>query len=81
MQTGLAGIRSAAPFFAKVVVAPQPGSLGSFTATHPHPGGEIRVKLAFADGRATGTVETPVAGDFVYGNQKLALRPGLNEIR
>ena len=40
MQTGLAGIRSAAPFFTKVRIAPHPGSLKKIVASYPHPSGE-----------------------------------------
>ena len=81
MQRGLAGIRSSAPFFGRVEVAPCPGSLKSIRAVHPHPQGEIKVELAFAGGKATGTVVTPVPGEFAFGGQKLALKPGENRIR
>ena len=80
MQTGLAGVKSAAPFFEKVLVAPAPGSLSELKTSHPHPKGWIEVELKFTDGKATGTVRTPVAGRFVYGDQSLELKPGLNEI-
>ena len=80
MQAGLAGIRSAAPFFEKVRVAPCPGSLTSLTAKHPHPQGFVEVDLKFADGKASGTVKTPVAGEFVFGGQRIALAPGENRI-
>lgn len=81
MQTGLAGIRSAAPFFEKVLVAPCPGMLAALQATHPHPHGSIIVNLHFVNGHAAGTVRTPVEGSFVFGDQKVNLVPGLNEIR
>ena len=81
MQTGLAGIRPAAPFFEKVLVAPCPGGLRSLTARHPHPRGFVDVDLKFADGKATGTVRTPVAGTFVFGGQKIELAVGANEIK
>ena len=81
MQAGLAGIRSSAPFFERVRVAPAPGDLKSLTARHPHPDGWIEVDLAFADGKACGSVVTPVAGEFVFGEQKLELKPGVNSIR
>ena len=81
MQTGLAGIRSAAPFFAKVRVAPCPGGLKELHAKHPHPDGFVTVDLAFAGGRATGRVDTPVPGEFVYGGQVIPLKRGANVIR
>ena len=81
MQAGLAGIRSDAPFFRRVRVAPCPGSLTELTAKHPHPDGFVEVELRFDGGRATGTVKTPVAGEFAYGDQLLELTPGTNAIR
>jgi len=80
MQTGLAGIRSAAPFFAKVRVAPCPGGLKEIRAKHPHPQGFVEVDLTFADGRATGTVKTPVPGTFVYGGRTVELKVGTNAL-
>ena len=81
MQTGLAGIRSDAPFFRKVRVAPSPGSLTELSAKHPHPQGFIEVNLKFANGTASGTVKTPVPGTFVFGDQRISLIPGENVIR
>ena len=79
LRTGVAGIRSDAPFFARVKVAPQPGPLTSLRASYPHPSGKlIAVDLAFAGGRARGTVTTPVAGTFAFGGETVALVPGVN---
>ena len=81
LRTGVAGIRSAAPFFEKVRVAPQPGGLRSIKASYPHPSGKmIEVDLSFADGKAYGRVTTPVAGEFVFGDVVKPLVPGVNEI-
>ena len=81
LRTGVAGIRSAAPFFEKVRVAPQPGGLKSFKASYPHPSGKmIDVDLSFKDGRAHGRVTTPVPGEFVFGGETKALSVGDNEI-
>ena len=76
MQTGLAGIRSDAPFFARVRIAPCPGGLPDLKARHPHPQGWVEVDLKFRDGRATGVVRTPVPGTFAYGSQEVALAAG-----
>ena len=81
MQRGLAGIRSAAPFFARVRIAPAPGYLKSLAATHPHPQGLVKVDLKFDGGKAKGVVETPVPGEFVFGGKTVALKAGRNEIR
>ena len=81
LRTGVAGIRSDAPFFARVKVAPQPGPLKSFKASYPHPSGKmIEVELSFDGDRAIGVVTTPVAGTFVYGGKTVELQPGRNEI-
>ena len=80
MQTGLAGIKSAAPFFEKVLVAPCPGGLKTLKATHPHPKGWIEVDLKFDGDKATGTVVTPVPGVFEFGGKTVELNAGINAI-
>ena len=81
LRTGVAGIRSAAPFFTRVKIAPQPGALKSVRASYPHPSGKmIEVDLKFADGKASGTVTTPVAGTFEFGGLKRELVPGVNAL-
>ena len=81
LRTGVAGIRSAAPFFAKVRIAPQPAGLKSVKASYPHPSGRmIEVDLSFEGGKAHGRVTTPVAGEFVFGGETRALTVGVNEI-
>ena len=83
MQSGIAGIRSDAPWFEKVIVNPLPGALKSLKAKHPHPKGWIEVDLKF-DGEtetAKGTVNTPVPGKFFCGKTVQDLVPGINEIR
>jgi len=81
LRTGIAGIRSAAPFFEQVRVAPQPGSLKTVKASYPHPSGKfIEVDLSFENGKAKGVVTTPVPGTFEFGGQTKALAVGRNEI-
>lgn len=80
MQTGLAGIRSAAPFFEKVLVAPCPGGLKELKARHPHPRGWIEVDLRFDGYKARGTVATPVSGTFAFGGKEISLHSGENQI-
>ena len=80
MQTGLAGIKSAAPFFEKVRVAPCPGGLKSLKAMHPHPQGWIKVDLAFDGAKATGTVSTPVPGTFEFAGRTVELKVGNNAL-
>ena len=80
MQSGLAGIRSDAPFFEKVLVAPQPGALKSLKCRHPHPQGWIEVELEFTAAGARGTVATPVPGTFAFGGTTRELHRGVNRI-
>jgi hypothetical protein len=80
MQTGLAGIKPAAPFFEKVRVAPCPGGLKSLKATHPHPKGWIEVDLKFDGDKATGMVVTPVSGVFEFGGKTVGLKAGINAL-
>ena len=82
LQSGTAGVQPAAPFFRKVRVAPQPGSLTFVKAKVPHPQGFVEVDLRFADGAATGTVTLPagVDGEFDFGGRRVALVPGANRI-
>jgi hypothetical protein len=80
MQTGLAGIKSNAPWFKSVIVAPQPGNLKEISAKHPHPVGFIEVELKFSRGKVSGTVKTPVEGVFVWRGKRVALSAGENSI-
>jgi len=81
-HAGLAGIRPAAPLFARVQVAPSPGGLKAIRAETPHPKGMVRVRLDFADGEASGTVELPpgVDGFFRWRDVESPLQPGVNTI-
>ena len=79
LRTGVAGIRSAAPFYERVRIAPQPAWLKNIKASYPHPSGKmIEVDLEFADGRVSGRVATPVPGEFVFGGRTFGLKPGEN---
>lgn len=80
MQTGLAGVRPAAPFFEKVMVAPSPGGLTELKACHPHPKGWVEVYLKFDGDKVSGVVNTPVSGLFKFGTLELGLKPGENRI-
>ena len=82
MHTGLAGVKSAAPRYSKVLVAPQPGTLRFIKSSTPTPHGAVQLDLSFADGGASGTVTLPAGldGDFEWNGERTALRPGKNEI-
>ena len=82
MQRGLAGIDSAAPFYGRVRVAPQPGTLHSIKARAPHPKGFIEESLTFSGDTVSGTVVLPVSveGEFVWKGRVVPLHSGSNEI-
>ena len=80
---GLAGISPAAPFFGRVRVAPQPGTLGRIDCTMPHPRGRISVSLRFDGTRTEGQVTLPdgIDGEFAWRGRTLALHGGRNEVK
>lgn len=82
MQTGLAGIRSAAPRFAAVRIAPCPGGLKKIAARHPHPQGWIEVDLDFSGTTTKGVVKTPVPGTFTcpLTGRTIDLKVGSNRL-
>ena len=82
LQTGIAGVSPASPFFKTVRVAPQPGGLKRIETHVPHPDGFIDVALNFAGEKVSGTVSLPenISGVFEYAGAVLPLHPGLNEI-
>lgn len=81
-HTGVAGVSPAAPFFAAVRVAPNPGTLKRVHAKTPHPKGFVETDFAFADGQVKGTVTLPagVDGTFVWRGRERKLVAGRNEI-
>ncbi len=78
----LLGIRPTAPGFARVLVAPQPGSLAWIEGTMPHPQGQIKVRMEQDKQNWRVLVELPAGleGEFVCGSTRQSLRPGRNEI-
>lgn len=80
-HSGVAGVRPAAPFFARVRVAPSPGPLDRIWAKMPHPKGFVETDLEFK-GHVRGVVKLPedVTGVFVWRGVEHPLKQGLNEI-
>ena len=79
----LAGVTPAAPFFAKVRVAPSPGSLRSVRAKTPHPRGFVEADFRFDEkGGVSGSVTLPdgVTGEFVWKGEPRPLQPGFNDV-
>lgn len=76
------GIRSAAPGFRKILVAPALGPLKRAAGKMPHPAGEIRVAYRRSEGALNASVALPagIDGAFVWHGQTLALHGGDNSI-
>lgn len=80
-RAGIAGITSAAPFFEKVRIAPQPADLKVVKASWPHPSGKmIEVDLAFDGDKVKGSVFTPVAGTFEWKGKTILLKAGKTSV-
>ena len=82
LHTGIAGVKSAAPFYGKVLVAPQPGHLKFIRSATPTPKGMVELDLRFDGGKATGKVTLPAGldGTFEWKGAKKPLKSGVNEI-
>jgi len=82
LHTGVAGVRSAAPWYEKVLVAPQPAHLKFIRSKTPTPKGDVVLDLHFGGGKATGTVTLPegLSGVFRWAGADSALRSGVNAI-
>ena len=82
LHSAFAGVEPAAPFFAKVRVAPQPAGMRFIRAKTPHPKGFVETDLRFEGGAAKGTVTLPegVSGAFVWKGREQPLKSGANDV-
>lgn len=85
MLASIAGIRPAAPGFAKVRVAPMPGSLEHFAASATHPSGKVAVSFCRNSREgvsASFVIRLPpgVTGALSYAGASYALGSGENRI-
>ena len=82
LHTGVAGVRSAAPWYEKVLVAPCPAHLKFIRSSTPTPKGNVVLDLCFEGGRATGTVTLPAGldGTFRWNGAETPLKPGVNPV-
>lgn len=71
-----AGITPFAPGFAKVQIAPNPGSLDSLNVSMPHPRGEIRVSLQKNSNGWVADVQLPAGtpGEFLWQGRSFNLK-------
>ncbi|MGN6358577.1 MAG: family 78 glycoside hydrolase catalytic domain [Novosphingobium sp.] len=76
----VAGIRPAAPGFARVGIEPHLGRIGSLDAAMPHPAGLIQTRYRRVGNALDVTIVLPAGlfGDFVIGRERRALKPGVN---
>jgi hypothetical protein len=79
----IAGIRPAAPGFARVRIAPCPGPIPRASVRIPHPGGGwIDAELAFAGKTLSGSIQLPdgIDGTLAWCGSERPLHPGRNDI-
>lgn len=83
LHTGIAGVQSAAPFYGRVRVAPQPAHLKWIRSSTPTPKGLVKLDLRFDDGKVVGTVTLPenLSGEFVWAGAVTPLHAGVNEVK
>ena len=83
LHAGVAGVRSAAPFYGRVLVDPQPGHLRRIVSSTPTPRGDVELDLRFdGEGGVSGSVALPpgLPGDFRWNGVSIPLAPGKNAI-
>ena len=78
LHTGVAGVKSAAPFYAKVLVEPQPAHLKHISSVTPTPKGDVKLDLAFDGDKVSGIVTLPagLAGMFRWNGVDMPLEDG-----
>ena len=83
LHTGVAGVKSDAPFYGKVLVEPQPAHLKRIRSSTPTPKGMIALELAFENDGVSGAVTLPegLPGTFRWKGVDRPLQPGRNMIR
>ena len=82
LHTGVAGVKSAAPFYKKVLVEPQPAHLKSIRSSTPTPKGDVKLDLSFYGTKVCGTVALPegLSGTFRWNGVDAPLSSGRNAI-
>jgi hypothetical protein len=82
LQATIAGVRPAAPGFARVDIAPSPGRLRHIQSRMPHPRGFIETDLEFGEGTCRGCVVLPegIEGVFRWRGQTAQLRTGRQDV-
>ncbi len=75
-------MRSAAPWYEKVLVAPQPAHLKFIRSSTPTPKGAVVLDLRFDGGRVEGVVTLPagLSGEFEWKGHRIPLPSGVNKV-
>ena len=75
-------MKSAAPFYEKVLVEPQPAHLKRIRSSTPTPKGDVKLDLLFEDGNVKGTVSLPqgLSGVFRWKGRDTPLSSGSNAV-
>ena len=78
LHAGVAGVRSAAPFYAAVEIAPQPAHLREIHSRTPTPRGPVELDLRFDGDRVAGAVRLPpgLPGEFRWKGRSVSLAGG-----
>lgn len=78
----IAGVRPAAPGFAKVRIAPCPGAMEFLKCSVVHPRGVIAMDLRFSSGPPAGSITLPdgISGEFSWLGLSIPLLPGRNSL-
>jgi hypothetical protein len=83
LHATIAGIRPAAPGFARVEIAPSPGRLRHIRSELPHPKGLIQAQMEFEGDVCRATISLPgqASGMLRWRGQSMDLHPGPQEVR
>jgi hypothetical protein len=83
LLSSVCGIKPADIGFNKVIVEPHLGKLTSLKASMPHPKGRILVDYKIVKEKLIGSVVLPkgLEGTWVFGEQKMGLREGTNQLK
>ncbi len=82
LHTGVAGVRSDAPYYRRVLVEPQPAHLNEIRSSTPTPHGPVVLDLHFDGDAVAGTVSLPpgVSGSFRWHGADIPLDSGRNSV-
>ncbi len=82
LHTGVAGVRSGAPFYRRVLVEPQPAHLREIRSSTPTPHGPVALDLRFDGEKVTGRIMLPpgLSGTFRWLGTDTPLSEGSTQL-